>query len=230
MSNVFIIGGAGQIGRRLTKMLVADGHTARPLFRHADQEAALRQSGAEPVQGDLTALDSSRLAALMQGSDVVVFTAGAGGKGGEAMTNAVDGEGLVNAIAAAKQAGIQRFVLVSAFPEAGRGKPLSDTFENYMRVKKQGDVALAASGLDWVIVRPGTLTDEAGSGWVHAGLAIAYGSIPRDDVAATLAEVINQPDIARVIFELTSGETPVALAVSQFAPQLSTTERDDLSA
>ena len=87
MSNVFIIGGAGKIGRRLAKTLVSDGHTARPLYRQPQQEAELRQTGASPVEGDLGSLDSQALAALMQGSDTVVFTAGAGGKGGEAMTN-----------------------------------------------------------------------------------------------------------------------------------------------
>ncbi|WP_455843635.1 NAD(P)H-binding protein [Pantoea agglomerans] len=217
MSKVFIIGGAGNIGRRLASLLAANGHVARPLFRKAEQEQPLRELGAEPVNGDLTALDATSLAALMAGSDVVVFTAGAGGKGGEAMTNAIDGKGLTTAVAAAQQAGISRFLLVSAFPEAGRNKNLSATFENYMRVKKAADVELAQSDLDWVILRPGTLTDEQGSGLVRAGLAIPYGDIPRDDVAATLAEIIAQPAISRMIIELTGGELPVREAVKQLA-------------
>ncbi len=217
MSNVFIIGGAGNIGRRLASLLVKNGHTARPLFRKSEQEQLLRQLGAAPVNGDLTALDAKSLAALMAGSDVVVFSAGAGGKGGEEMTNAIDGEGLKTAVAAAQQAGISRFLLVSAFPEAGRAKNLSTTFENYMRVKKAADVALAESDLDWVILRPGTLTDEKGQGQVRAGLAIPYGDITRDDVAATLAEIIEQPGVSRVIIELTSGDVPVQDAIKQMA-------------
>ncbi|PIF15114.1 NAD(P)H-binding protein [Candidatus Pantoea floridensis] len=217
MSKVFIIGGAGNIGRRLSSLLATQGHIARPLFRKAEQEQPLRERGAEPVNGDLTRLDSAALAALMAGSDVVVFTAGAGGKGGEEMTNAIDGEGLKTAVAATQQAGIKRFLLVSAFPEAGRGKNLSANFENYMRVKKMADVALAQSQLDWVIVRPGTLTDEQGSGKVNAGLAIPYGDIPREDVAATLAEIIDRPDLNRIIIELTSGEVAIREAVGHLA-------------
>jgi uncharacterized protein YbjT (DUF2867 family) len=217
MSNVFIIGGAGNIGRRLASLLATKGHVARPLFRKAEQQQPLRELGAEPVNGDLTALDVGSLAVLMAGSDVVVFSAGAGGKGGEEMTNAIDGEGLKTAVAAAQHAGISRFLLVSAFPEAGRAKNLSTTFENYMRVKKMADVALAESDLDWVILRPGTLTDEKGSGLVRTGLAIPYGDISRDDVAATLAEIIEQPDVSRVIIELTGGEMPVREAVKQMA-------------
>lgn len=133
------------------------------------------------------------------------------------MTNAVDGEGLKTAVDAALQAGVSRFLLVSAFPEASRGQPVSDTFENYMRVKKMADVALAQSDLDWVILRPGTLRDDPGTGLVRAGLAIPYGDVSRDDVAATLAEIIEHPGVSRVIIELTAGEDPVREAVQKMA-------------
>lgn len=213
MKDVFIVGGAGNIGRQLGQQLSQDGVTARALCRTAEQEASLQQQGIQTVRGDLVALDEQQLTGLMHGCGLVVFTAGAGGKGGEEMTKAVDGEGLIKSVAAAQRAGIKRFILVSAFPEAGRGRQLSDTFENYMRVKKQADVILAASALDWVIVRPGTLTDEPATGRISAGPAIAYGTIGRADVAATLAALVHQPAVSRVIIELTAGERPVTEAI-----------------
>ncbi len=213
MKDVFIVGGAGNIGRQLGQQLSQDGVTARALCRTAEQEASLQQQGIQTVRGDLVALNEQQLTGLMQGCGLVVFTAGAGGKGGEEMTKAVDGEGLIKSVAAAQRAGIKRFILVSAFPEAGRGRQLSDTFENYMRVKKQADVILAASALDWVIVRPGTLTDEPATGRISAGPAIAYGTIGRADVAATLAALVHQPAVSRVIIELTAGERPVTEAI-----------------
>ena len=213
MKDVFIVGGAGNIGRQLGQQLSQDGVTARALCRTAEQEASLQQQGIQTVRGDLVALDEQQLTGLMRGCGLVVFTAGAGGKGGEEMTKAVDGEGLIKSVAAAQRAGIKRFILVSAFPEAGRGRQLSDTFENYMRVKKQADVILAASALDWVIVRPGTLTDEPATGRISAGPAIAYGTIGRADVAATLAALVHQPAVSRVIIELTAGERPVTEAI-----------------
>ncbi|MCP2233520.1 SDR family oxidoreductase [Erwinia aphidicola] len=215
MTTVFIIGGAGKVGLRLSHLLSDSGHAVRALYRKPEQEQEIQRQGAEPVRGNLTGLDAPALAALMKGSEVVVFTAGAGGKGGQETTNAVDGEGLKTAVAAAIQAGVPRFLLVSAFPEAGRGKTASENFENYMRVKKMADVALAESELDWVILRPGTLVDGKGTGLIHAGLAIPYGDITRDDVAATLAEIIRQPDVSRVIIELTAGEQPVREAISK---------------
>lgn len=215
MTGVFIIGGAGQIGRRLSKILSDKGHDVRALYRKSEQEVLLRQQGAVPIKGSLTELDAAALAAHMKGSEVVVFSAGAGGKGGQEMTNAVDGEGLNTAVAAALKAGVSRFLMVSVFPEALRGQAISDTFENYMRVKKLADVTLAQSDLDWVILRPGTLLDEKGTGLVRAGLAIPYGNISRDDVANTLAEIIEQPGFSRIIIELTSGESPIQEALQK---------------
>ncbi|WP_198331624.1 NAD(P)-binding oxidoreductase [Psychrobacter aquimaris] len=217
MSKVFIVGGSGKVGRHLAKQLVSRGHEAWSMYRNPDQAEALKNLGARSVLGDLLKLDTQALAELMGECDTVVFSAGAGGKGGKEMTDAIDGKGLELAVAAAQQAGIQRFLLVSAFPEAARGKEVSETFENYMAVKKQADVHLSATDLDWVIVRPGLLLDDAGTQHVHTGLAIPYGEVAREDVASTLLEIIEHPAVNRVIIELTQGEQPVAEAVAKFA-------------
>lgn len=217
MSKVFIVGGNGKIAKRLVELLVARGHDVRALHRKPEQAEILSKLGATPVSGDLLELDASAMSRLMNGSNIVVFSAGAGGKGGPEMTNAIDGRALELSVAAAQEAGIDRFLLVSAFPEAGRGKQVSDTFENYMAVKKRADIHLVESNLDWVILRPGTLMDEPGSGMVRAGLAIPYGDVSRDDVAATLAELIELPGVNRTIIELTAGRTPVTEAVGKLA-------------
>lgn len=217
MSKVFIVGGSGHVGRHLAKQLVARGHEAWSMHRDPAQAETLQKLGANPVLGDLIELDAHALADLMSGCDAVVFSAGAGGKGGKEMTNAIDGKGLELSVAAAQHAGIQRFLLVSAFPEASRSKNVSETFENYMAVKKQADIHLSATDLNWVILRPGVLLDEAGTQQVHTGLAIPYGEIPREDVAATLLEIIERPDVNRVVIELTQGKQPVAEAIAKFA-------------
>lgn len=213
MRNVFIIGGAGKVGSRLAQKLSEQGHQPRSLYRHQEQKASLHALGAIPVLGNLLELDTPALAALFKGCDSVVFTAGAGGKGGPEMTNAIDGQGLKLAVDAAKLAGVKRFILVSAFPESFRAKGMSASFENYMSVKKLADVYLTETDLDWVILRPGTLLDEPGQGKVRAGLAVPYGDISRDDVAWTLAEIINRPAISRVIIELTAGSEAISTAV-----------------
>lgn len=217
MSKVFIVGGSGQIARHLAKQLNQQGHTSLSLYRQAEQAEELKALGSTPVHGDLLTLEVGQLAELMTGCDVVVFSAGAGGKGGSEMTNAIDGRGLELSVAAAQQAGIKRFILVSAFPEAGRGTTTSEQFENYMLVKKLSDAHLSTSNLSWVILRPGTLINSPGTGTVRAGLAIPYDTVAREDVASALLAIIEKPSINRVIIELTQGDTPVADAIQQFA-------------
>lgn len=56
-----------------------------------------------------------------------------------------------------------------------------------------------------------------GAGKVRTGLAIPYGDVPRDDVAATLLEIIERPAVSRVIIELTQGDTPAGEPVQRFA-------------
>nr|WP_236638497.1 NAD(P)H-binding protein [Mangrovicoccus ximenensis] len=143
-----------------------------------------------------------------------MFSAGAAGSGPE-RTQMIDGQGPVKLIEAARRTGLRRIYLVSAFPDAGRGKePLREGFENYMRIKKEADAALAASGLDWVILRPGTLVHEEGDGNVSLGLALTYGAVARGNVARVLAGLIGTPAIRREILELTDGGTPVDQAVA----------------
>ena len=217
MTKVFIIGGSGKIARRLAQQLNARGHQPFSMHRHAEQAEELKALGSTPVAGDLLSLNQNELAELMKDSDVVVFSAGAGGKGGAEMTNAIDGRGLELAVAAAKTAGVPRFVLVSAFPESSRNKAVSDTFENYIAVKKRADAYLADSDLDWVILRPGKLLDSPGTLKVRAGHAIPYGEVTRDDVAAALVEIVERPRVSRVIIELTEGDMPVGEAIQRLA-------------
>lgn len=212
MSKVFIIGAAGKVGRRLVKQLAGRGHEAIALHRKPEQGSELVALGAMPVKGNLLELDPGQMARLMSGSDAVIFTAGAGGAGMD-LTNAIDGRGLELAVAATIQAGVRRFILVSAFPDALRGSTVSEGFENYITVKKRADAHLVGTDLDWVIVRPGTLLDDTGTGKIRADVAIPYGEVSRDDVATTLAELIDQPKVSRIIIELTQGDMPVSDAV-----------------
>ena len=96
--------------------------------------------------------------------------------------------GAVKLIAAAEQAGIRRYVMVSTI-RADPNHPGDDTFSVYLRAKGEADAELAASGLEYTIVRPGGLTDEPGTGRVKLGDDVGSGEIPRDDVAAVLAAV-----------------------------------------
>ncbi|HKN52997.1 MAG TPA: NAD(P)H-binding protein, partial [Amycolatopsis sp.] len=68
--------------------------------------------------------------------------------------------------------------------------------------------------LDWTILRPGALTDEPGTGLVLLADKTGYGAVPRDDVAAILAELLDAPASSRRTLELISGETAVGEAIA----------------
>lgn len=210
---VFIVGIAGGVGSRLARLLTAAGDRVDGLYRRSEQGERLATEDIHATHGDLTRLSASALAALLHDTDVLVFAAGAGGEGGTAATTAIDGTGLTTAIEAARLAGIRRLLLLSVFPEAWRHRDMPDTFEHYIDVKKKADAELAATDLDWTILRPAALTDDAGTGRISLSPALIHTDITRDDVAATLAELVHAPQIHHHILELTQGPEPIADAV-----------------
>jgi uncharacterized protein YbjT (DUF2867 family) len=211
---VFLIGAAGGVGRRLAGRLTARGDRVTGMHRSPDQADVVRAAGAAPLAGDLIADSAEELAARLAGHDAVVFSAGAHGTGMD-KTTAIDGRGLEKTADAATVTGVSRVLLVSVFPEAGRDRETTPGFEHYIKVKKAADAYLTRTDLDWLVLRPGTLVDEPGTGLVEAGLAIEYGAVPRDDVAAFLEAALHEPALNRVIVELTSGDAPVQDAVAR---------------
>ena len=210
----FIVGIAGATGFRLARLLKGRGDRVGGLHRRSAQGEALGAIGIVGTLGDLVQMDVNQLTQHFQGSDVIIFAAGAGDTDSDAMIDAIDGDGAAKAAAAARQAEVRRFILVSVFPEAGRNENLGDSFEHYIAVKKRADVALTKTDLDWVILRPSTLINEAGIGTVSLGPAEVHTVVRRDDVAATIVELIHAPAVTRVVLELTHGTTPVACAVA----------------
>ncbi|MBA2510646.1 MAG: NAD(P)H-binding protein, partial [Rubrobacteraceae bacterium] len=99
----------------------------------------------------------------------------------------------------------------SGDPEAG-----PDAMRPYLRAKAKADERLWESGLDWTIVRPGSLTDEEGTGRVEAAQGLGRrGEIPREDTARVFAEVLETPNTVGKTFEVLSGETPIREALER---------------
>ena len=217
---VFIVGMAGGVGRRVARMLAERRDEATGLVRRRAQVDALAGEGVSATLGDMLAMSVEELAEAMRGSEAVVFTAGAGGGGLEA-TTAIDGDGPGKLAQAAALAGIRRFLLVSVFPEAWRERHMDEDFEHYIQEKKRAEIALVATDLDWIILRPSALSDDPGTGQVDLGLAKVHREITRDDVAATVVELLHAPEISRAILEVTGGAVPIEEAVAAMKPRVS---------
>jgi plasmid stabilization system protein ParE len=66
---------------------------------------------------------------------------------------------------------------------------------------------------DWMIIRPGRLTDHPGSGRVRIDLAPFRGSVPRDDVAGVLARLLHDPRASRRILYVNGGDKSIEQAL-----------------
>ena len=213
--DVLIAGGHGKVARRLIRLLAADGHTARALIRNPDHVADVEADGGQPIVCDLERDDVAPHAA---GADAIVFAAGAGPGSGAERKRTVDLGAAVKCVEAAEAHEVPRFVIVSSIgaenPEAG-----PEAMRPYLRAKAEADARVAASSLDWAIVRPGSLQDSPGTGRVDVSTALGRrGPVPRDDVALVLLETLRAPSTIRLTFELFAGDIPAREAIRNLLP------------
>ncbi len=213
---VAIAGGHGKIGLRLTRLLADRGDRVLSLIRNPDQSAAVEEAGGEAVVVDLEAAGSDQVARGIEDADAVVFAAGAGPGSGAERKLTLDRDGAALLAEAAKRIDARRYVMVSSTGASPQHEG-DDVFDVYLRAKGEADVALAQSGLDHTIVRPGSLTDDPGTGRVQVGESVDRGEISRDDVAAVLAATLAEPATVGKTFELVAGDEPIETALAALA-------------
>jgi uncharacterized protein YbjT (DUF2867 family) len=203
---ILVVGGTGELGGRVVRLLRERGEQVRCLVRPASNDAELRRRDVEIVRGDLAG--SVGLADAVASADVVVATATAIARrlAGDrsASIRAVDQDGMSALVRAAEHAGVRRFVYVSyAGVDESPGSPLS-------RAKLAVEQQLATSTMQTVIVRPDAFQE------IHlaplgrfdiAGRKVAvFGSgdtrlrwVAVDDVAALISSVAVEPDPPELI-------------------------------
>ena len=215
MSQIAIVGGNGKIARHLITQLVADGHQPVALVRNPAYKHDLEQLGAHVRMLDIEQDGVDHFAAVFSECDAVVFSAGGGPDGNIDRKRTVDLGGSLKSIEAAQQAGIDRFVQISAI---NVDRPVPDdaqpVWKAYVEAKRDADAALRDSGLNWTILRPGGLTDDEGTGQVALGEDVERGEIPRADVAAVVIAVLDNPSSVGRQWDLVGGQTPVDEAVA----------------
>ncbi|MFC9591758.1 NAD(P)H-binding protein [Streptomyces sp. NPDC056944] len=214
---IVIAGGHGQIALRLERLLSAGGHEPVGIIRRPEQGADLREAGAEPVVLDLESASVEMVAAVLQGADAAVFAAGAGPGSGAGRKDTVDRAAAVLFADAAERAGVRRYLVVSSMG-ADATHPGDEIFDAYLRAKGAADDEVRSrSALEWTVLRPGSLTNDAGTGMVRLEARTGRGPVPRDDVAAVLAELLETPATAGLTLELIAGSVPLTVAVKDVA-------------
>ncbi len=206
---ILLTGATGFIGPHVVRALRAEDRPVRALVRDSAAAGKLHAWGCETVVGDVTDAESLRQA--VEGCDVVVHLV-AIINGTPAQFDRVMTQGTRSLVAAAKEAGVRRFVLMSALGVDASTKDLVP----YYRAKWEMEQTVKASGLEHVIFRPSFVFGPDGGALQQfrriAKLApvtpiVGPGTqriqpIWIDDVAAYFAAALDMPEAANRTFEL----------------------------
>ena len=215
MTRVAIVGGHGKIARLLIPLLVDAGHQPVALVRNPDYSPELEALGAEVGILDIEQEGADAFAEAFTGADAVVFAAGGGPDGNIGRKRTVDLGGSLKSIKGAQAAGVTRFVQISAIAvDQPVGDDASNVWKAYVEAKRDADIALRESDLDWTILRPGGLTDDAPTGLVTLAETVDRAQIPRADVAAVIVAALDEPATINRQWELVSGDTPIDDAIA----------------
>ena len=202
MSKTLIIGASGQIGKLITKTLIETQEDARALVRDKSKLDDLKDSELEIFEADLEK-DFSR---AFDGIDNVIFVAGSGASTGSDKTLLIDLWAAKKSVDYAQKANIKKFIMVRSI---GADDPdaIESDIKPYLVAKHLADQYLMASGVPYIIVRPGPLTNDAGEGKITIKRPSSREemAIPRADVAKSVVFLLSKEDLSDKIFELFSG-------------------------
>ena len=210
---VVVAGAHGQVARRLVRLLASRGDDVVGLVRNPDHVVDVLADGGRGVVVDLEAASVEEVAWAVADADAVVFAAGAGPGSGVARKDTMDRGGAALLADAAERAGVSRYLLLSsmgvervrddAVPEG-----VDDVFVAYLRAKLAAEDDVRARDLDWTVLRPGRLTDDEGTGEVLLASAVPPGDVTREEVAAVIVELLDDPSTVGQVLELVGADGP----------------------
>ena len=167
---ILVAGATGTLGSEIAKRLLQQEWRVRALSRDGKKLEALATLGAEPFTGDM--LDRAAMDRACQGVSQVVSTANnLIGKGARS-PNRIDEPMYRTLGAAARNAGVTRWVHISARNLA------PDSPVDFFRVKQRIEAIVRDSGVPWVVIRPSAFMDI----WT----GVLFGNAEQPSPVATL--------------------------------------------
>jgi uncharacterized protein YbjT (DUF2867 family) len=222
-AKVFVAGATGNTGKRIVAQLSAKGYKVLAGIRDQKKADSLfgKDSNVTIVKFNLFYAES--IAGAIGDADAVVSALGYSGFN-LGKYKEVDLTGTVNLIEGAKKAGVKKFVLLTSLltnakaigQENNPNYKFLNAFGGVLDNKLEAEKALRSSGLDWTIVRPGGLSNEApenlGGLYVSKedtllGVDSDPGrSISRDTVAEVIVEALSQDKASNKVVEIVQGK------------------------
>jgi NADH dehydrogenase len=220
---VLITGGTGFVGPHVVRSVAATGNDLKLLVRDSTRS---RELPGQPVVGEMT--NTVSLQHAVEGVDAVVHLV-AIRQGSDEQFKRVMEQGTRDLVAAAKEAGVKRFILMSALGTSEDTKDLVP----YYHGKWEMEQAVKGSGLEHVIFRPSFVFGREG------GILPTFRKLAKltpvtpiigsgeqkiqpiwvDDVAAYFAAALEKQDAANKTFELGG---PDAVSWNEFWQRLRT--------
>ncbi|WGK65690.1 SDR family oxidoreductase [Croceiramulus getboli] len=208
MEKVLIAGATGTTGTHIINILKNEAdYTPIAMIRKPEQREQFENKGISTVMADLT----KEVSHATKGIDKVIFAAGSKGQALEE----VDKKGAMKLVDAAKKDRIKKFVMLSSL---GADAPQeAEELQEYLQAKRDADEYLDISGLDYTIVRPGSLNNDSPTGKIRANekLDNRQGEIPRGDVARVLVRSLQDHIAKRQVFEILNGEQHIDEALHE---------------
>lgn len=218
---VAVVGGTGFVGSHLIPELLQAGHELRVVGRGA--RSTTLPPGLAPTYGDV--VSGEGLEEAFQGAEAVINLVAVIRERGLQTFAAVNARGAVNVVAAANRARVRRVVQFSAI-----GADPDPRFP-YLSSKWQGEQALIASSLEWVIIRSSVIFGVGDGFFAQLAKALSlpapfliipgdgtaiFQPISADDVARCLLIGVEDPARARQLYEI-GGPDQITLEEITFA-------------
>ena len=209
---VLVIGASGRVGTDLVKQLLADDHQVIGTTRQ--NEKLFNNDNYSQLDLDITAEKEAIQQQIEQDIDAVYFVAGSGGKD----VLEVDLHGAVKTMQAVEDKGIKRYIMLSTVFSLDTSKwdtPGIADLKAYYICKHYADQWLVNnSSLDYTIVQAGALKERAATGKITINDDNA-GENSIEDVATTLAAVLDADNTTKKVFSMHNGEIAIDEAIAQ---------------
>lgn len=213
---VLVTGGTGFVGTHLVNTLLRRGHAVTVLARDPRKTRNRYNRPVEAAQGDV--LDLASIERAASGHDAVVHLVGIIVEKGEQTFDRMHREAVENVLAAAKTAGVRRFLHMSAMGSS------EDAPSDYSRTKAAGEKAVRASGLDWTIFRP-SIVFGYGDGFVGLLAPLVRnnpGFIPVIGDGQNRFQPVAVEDVARVFADALENPVTVGQTYEVGGPEVLT--------
>jgi uncharacterized protein YbjT (DUF2867 family) len=186
MNQIFLAGASRGVGRELAKQLVVAGYEVVALLRSDTMKDELAAMGVKVVKGDALDAEAMTKAVSDYSPDAVISTIGGLPESGGIRADFLGNKHLIDAAVSAQA---KRFILISSIGSGDSAQALPpnvlEVLGPVLKEKAQAEDYLAASGLEYTVIRPGGLVSESATGKeVLTADPTVAGSIPRAAVAA----------------------------------------------